>query len=85
MLHLSQHRGAFGVVNLVEHKASKQLYACKTLKKKLGATSFYEQQEREVGIMKSVQHENILQLLEVYENPQKIALVMELYVLLIQM
>lgn len=73
------------MVNLVEHKASKQLYACKTLKKKLGATSFYEQQEREVSIMKSVQHENILQLLEVYENPQKIALVMELYVLLIQM
>ncbi|KAJ3325116.1 Fibrocystin-L [Boothiomyces sp. JEL0866] len=71
-------QGAFGVVNLVEHKTTKQLYACKTLKKKLGATSFYEQQEREVSIMKAVQHDNILQLYEVFENSQKIGLVMEL-------
>ncbi|KAJ3276777.1 Fibrocystin-L [Terramyces sp. JEL0728] len=71
-------QGAFGVVNIVEHKTTKQMYACKTLKKKLGATSFYEQQEREVSIMKSIQHDNILQLYEVFENSQKIALVMEL-------
>ncbi|KAJ2999975.1 Serine/threonine-protein kinase 33 [Globomyces sp. JEL0801] len=71
-------QGAFGVVNLVEHKGLGQSFACKIIKKRLGQTSQYEQQEREIGIMKSIQHENILQLFEVYESPTKIALILEL-------
>lgn len=70
-------RGAFGVVNLVENKETGQKFACKTIKKRLGATSAYEQQEREVNIMKIIRHENILLLHAVYESPSKVALIME--------
>lgn len=70
--------GAFGIVNLAEHRASKQMFACKTIKKKIGSTSSYEQQEREVNIMKLLRHKNILQLYAVYECPKSIALILEL-------
>jgi serine/threonine protein kinase len=78
---LPNHRGAFGVVNRVQEKKTGEWFACKTMKKRLGVTSAYEQQEREVNIMKSIEHENILNLYAVYESPTKIALIMELYLL----
>jgi serine/threonine protein kinase len=71
-------QGAFGIVNLAEHKTSKLLYACKTIKKKIGSTSAYEQLEREVNIMKTLKHPNVISLSVVYECPRNIALIMEL-------
>jgi serine/threonine protein kinase len=63
----------------VQHKQTGEKLACKIVKKRIGATSAYEQQEREVAIMKTIKHDNIIQLHSVYECPNKIALVMELY------
>jgi calcium/calmodulin-dependent protein kinase I len=71
-------QGAFGVVNLAINKTTKEKFACKILKKRIGSTSAYEQQEREVAIMKQVDHENILRLHAVYESPSNLYLVMEL-------
>lgn len=71
-------QGAFGVVNLVIHKASKEPFACKMIKKRIGSTAAYEQQEREVNILKSLCHPNILQLHEVYETSKTVAMILEL-------
>ena len=71
-------QGAFGVVNLVEHKASKESFACKIIKKRIGATAAYEQQEREVNILKILCHPNILLLHEVYETSKSVAMILEL-------
>lgn len=76
-------QGAFGIVNLAINKTTKEHFACKIIKKRIGSTSAYEQQEREVAIMKQIDHENILKLFAVYESPSKVALVMELYFFLI--
>ena len=70
-------RGAFGVVKLCEDKVTGKKYACKIVKKKIGSTSSYDQLQREINIMKSVHHQNILQLREVFESPKKVCLVME--------
>ncbi|KAJ3360590.1 Serine/threonine-protein kinase 33 [Kappamyces sp. JEL0680] len=71
-------QGAFGIVHLVHHKSTSQDYACKIIKKRIGATSAYEQQEREVSIMKTLKHPNIVLLNAVYECPKHVAMVMEL-------
>lgn len=65
------------MVRLLEHKLNGQVYACKSIKKKLGSTSSYEQLQREVVIMKKVKHSYIVQLKEVYETPKKICMIME--------
>ena len=71
-------QGAFGVVHLAIEKSTQNKYACKTIKKKLGSVSTYEQQEREVAILKILHHVNICQLVAVYESSKSIALVLEL-------
>ena len=74
---MDSRRGAFGVVHRVEHKQSGKVLACKTIKKKVGSTSSYEQIMREINIMKVVCHDGIVQIKEVYESPKKVALIME--------
>jgi serine/threonine kinase 33 len=71
-------QGAFGVVHLAVDRSTNARYACKALKKSSGSVSSYEQQEREVGILKKLNHVNICQLFAVYESSKSIALVMEL-------
>ncbi len=65
------------MVRVVDHKTTGLSFACKTIKKKLGSTSSYEQLQREVSIMKKVKHKHIVQLKEVYETPKKICMIME--------
>lgn len=77
MMYLSFYRGAFGVVRLCEHKLTTKIYALKTVKKRQGSTTAYEQLQREIGIMKVVCHPNIVQLKEVYESAKKVVLIME--------
>lgn len=71
-------QGSFGVVNLVKTKTTGEAFACKIVKKRIGATAAYEQQEREVNILKNLCHSNILLLYEVYETYKSIAMVLEL-------
>jgi serine/threonine protein kinase len=75
LTHFDHDRGAFGIVHRVQDK-SKNLFAMKTVKKKQG--KMYEQLVREVEIMKSVQHKNIVELKCVYESSKKMWIVMEL-------
>ena len=46
-------QGSFGVVNIVTHKNTNESFACKVLKKRIGATAAYQQQELEVNILKN--------------------------------
>jgi serine/threonine protein kinase len=66
--------GSFGVVCMLKDKISSLPFACKIIKKREGS---YNMMEREVEIMKSVKHEHIVQLKEVFETPQKFYLIME--------
>ncbi|KAJ3279510.1 Serine/threonine-protein kinase 33, partial [Blyttiomyces sp. JEL0837] len=70
-------QGSFGTVRLVKDKQTGQSYACKALRKKKGSVVTYEQQQREVAIMKIVRHPYIVQLYEVFETPKKFFLIME--------
>ncbi|KAI9329746.1 kinase-like domain-containing protein [Obelidium mucronatum] len=70
-------QGSFGTVYLVQEKESGLAFACKSLKKKQGSIKNYEQLQREVSIMKLIQHKSIIKLFEVYETPKQIFLVME--------
>jgi serine/threonine kinase 33 len=68
--------GSFGVVCLLKDKITNQSFACKIIKKN-GSNGTYNMMEREVEIMKSVKHEHIVQLKEVFDTPQKFYLIME--------
>ena len=70
-------RGTFGIVRLCEHKATGNIFACKSIKKKQGSVPSYDQIQSEINIMKVVSHPNIVQLKEVYESPRKIFMIME--------
>ncbi|KAJ3086757.1 hypothetical protein HK102_012553, partial [Quaeritorhiza haematococci] len=69
--------GAFGTVRIIEEHETGELYACKAVRKKLGATAIYEQMLREVTILKKVKHPHIIRLHEVVETPKKLYLIME--------
>jgi len=71
-------RGAFSIVKKAKHKNTGEECAIKFIEKK-----FVDKQDlmllaREIDIMKKVQHPNVLQLKEVFETDDVIALVMEL-------
>lgn len=72
-----KNRGAFGKVRVVEHKVTKESFACKLIKKRVGSTSMYEQLQKELVIMKKVRHPHIVQLYEVYETPKTMYMIME--------
>lgn len=74
---LKKPRGSFGIVRLLQHKQTNKTYACKILRKGRGSPAVYEQVQREIAIMKRVNHPHIVQLSEVYETPKKYFLVME--------
>ncbi|KAJ1558262.1 hypothetical protein HK405_014059, partial [Cladochytrium tenue] len=63
---------------LLVERSTRRPFACKSLKKKRGSRASYEQQEREVAIMKLVgRHPRVVELREVYETPRKFFLVMD--------
>jgi len=70
-------RGAFSVVKEGIRKASGKKYAIKCISKKLIDKKELSLLEREIDIMKKLQHPNIIQLMEVIDTPDTLFLVLE--------
>lgn len=71
-------QGTYGKVQLGINKESGQEVAIKTIKKsKIETEADLIRIRREVQIMSSVQHPNIIHIYEVFENREKMVLVME--------
>ncbi|XP_061429196.1 serine/threonine-protein kinase H1 [Lethenteron reissneri] len=69
-------RGSFSRVVRVEHRATRQPYAIKMIETK--ASEGREVCESELGVLRRVRHGNIVQLIEVFETPERVYMVMEL-------
>ena len=70
-------KGTFGIVHLATHIESNTTWACKTVSKEKAGSANIMLLEREVSILKRVQHEHIIQLKEVLETSKKMYLIME--------
>ncbi|XP_060529712.1 uncharacterized protein LOC132704063 isoform X2 [Cylas formicarius] len=71
-------QGTFGKVQLGINKETGQEVAIKTIKKsKIESDADLVRIRREIQIMSSVQHPNIIHIYEVFENKEKMVLVME--------
>ena len=70
-------RGKFGEVKLGVHKKTGKTVAVKVIKKKDMKMSELELQKREIDVLKICQHPNIIKLLDVFENPEYIYIVIE--------
>mmetsp|Transcript_5873 Transcript_5873/g.12356 ORF Transcript_5873/g.12356 Transcript_5873/m.12356 type:complete len:613 (+) Transcript_5873:155-1993(+) len=73
-------KGAFGVVTLVTSKSTGQRFACKSLAKvKMVSKQEVDDVVKEVDILRRLKgHQNIVELVEIYEDNKKVDLVMEL-------
>ncbi|XP_020857643.1 serine/threonine-protein kinase 33 isoform X1 [Phascolarctos cinereus] len=71
-------QGSFGVVIEVTHKETNHKWAMKKVNKEKAGSSAVKLLEREVNILKSVNHEHIIHLQQVFETPKRMYLVMEL-------
>ncbi|XP_072475607.1 serine/threonine-protein kinase 33 [Notamacropus eugenii] len=71
-------QGSFGVVIEVTHKETDLKWAMKKVNKEKAGSSAVKLLEREVNILKSVNHEHIIHLERVFETPKRMYLVMEL-------
>jgi len=69
--------GAFSIVKLAIHKKTKDQRAIKIIDKD-AIKEKKEMLEREVDILKRIQHPNIIAVVEIYETPRYLNLVMEL-------
>eukprot|EP01135_Chromosphaera_perkinsii_P005831 Nk52_evm20s367 gene=Nk52_evmTU20s367 len=70
-------KGAFGVVRKLTHKGTNTPYAMKMMDKSKAGSSAVKQLEREITILKTVKHEYIVSLLEIFETSKKMYIVME--------
>jgi calcium/calmodulin-dependent protein kinase I len=70
-------RGAFSVVREGIRKVTGKKYAIKCISKKLIDKKELQLLEREIEIMKKLQHPNIIQLMEVVDSPDTLYLVLE--------
>uniref|UniRef100_A0A8D0CAB0 Serine/threonine-protein kinase 33 n=1 Tax=Salvator merianae TaxID=96440 RepID=A0A8D0CAB0_SALMN len=71
-------QGSFGVVIEVTHKETGVKWAIKKVNREKAGSSAVKLLEREVSILKRVNHEHIIHLEEVFETPKRVYLVMEL-------
>ncbi|XP_076445790.1 myosin light chain kinase A-like [Babylonia areolata] len=71
-------QGNFGKVYEATHKATDVKWAIKSINKDKAGTSNLKLVEREVSILKRVNHPNIINLNEVIESPKRMYLVMEI-------
>ncbi len=71
-------RGAFSVVKMGIRKNNGKKYAVKCISKKLIDKKEMALLEREIDIMKKLQHPHIIQLWEVIDSPETLFLVLEL-------
>lgn len=60
------------------NKTTQEKFAAKVVDKKPGYASYMDQLEREVRVMKMMDHPNVVKILEVFETPSKFYLIMEL-------
>jgi hypothetical protein len=74
-------RGAFSIVKEAVHRETKERYAIKFVSKQFVSEKELKLLEREMEIMRKLEHKNIVQLIEVGETKEQIFIVMELYVL----
>ncbi|XP_017751875.1 PREDICTED: serine/threonine-protein kinase 33 isoform X4 [Rhinopithecus bieti] len=71
-------KGSFGMVIEATDKETETKWAIKKVNKEKAGSSAVKLLEREVNILKSVKHEHIIHLEQVFETPKKMYLVMEL-------
>ncbi|XP_040844909.1 serine/threonine-protein kinase 33 isoform X1 [Ochotona curzoniae] len=71
-------QGSFGLVVEATNKETETKWAIKKVNKEKAGSSAVKLLEREVNILKSVRHEHIIHLEQVFETPKKMYLVMEL-------
>ena len=71
-------KGAFGKVTLGVHKLTGKQVAIKTIEKSYMKDEFSRKKVfQEVYILKKIKHSNIIRLLEVFESPKHLLMVME--------
>nr|XP_019584014.1 PREDICTED: serine/threonine-protein kinase 33 isoform X2 [Rhinolophus sinicus] len=71
-------QGSFGMVIEATDKETETKWAIKKVNKEKAGSSAVKLLEREVNILKSVKHEHIIHLEQVFETPKRMYLVMEL-------
>lgn len=67
-------KGSFSRVVRVENRSTKQPYAIKMIEKREGRAVF----ETELSVLRRARHENIIQLIEVFESQDRVYMVLEL-------
>jgi serine/threonine protein kinase len=72
-------------VYLAIHKSTKKENAIKVINKKDLGKDYEKNLKMEVDILKKVNHPNIIALKELFDTPDKLYLVMELYVFFIKL
>ncbi|XP_072418173.1 serine/threonine-protein kinase 33-like [Chiloscyllium punctatum] len=70
-------KGSFGVVVQATHISTDTTWAIKKLNKEKAGSHAVKMLEREIAILKMVNHEHIIKLEEVYETTKKVYLVIE--------
>ena len=70
-------KGSFGVVKLGRNSITKDKVAIKIIDKKKLNSKEFEQVQREIAIMKSINHPNIISLIDHFENSEYFFIVME--------
>ncbi|CAM9437730.1 unnamed protein product, partial [Heterosigma akashiwo] len=70
-------RGTYGVVRRCIHRKSGEEFACKSIEK-MGSSKRVERVRKEIDIIAALDHPNILNLVEVYEDDAFIHLIMPL-------
>ena len=71
-------KGKFGLVKSAVHKKTGKEVAVKVMSKKDMSVQDVELQKREIEILKMCQHPHIIRLLDIFENHEKIYILMEL-------
>ncbi|XP_061466321.1 serine/threonine-protein kinase 33 isoform X2 [Rhineura floridana] len=71
-------QGSFGVVIEVTHRETGMKWAIKKVNREKAGSSAVKLLEREVSILKTVNHEHIIHLEQVFETPKRVYLVLEL-------
>lgn len=64
-------------MKLAKHIKTKKKVAIKVIKKKNMSLKELELQKREIEVLKICQHPNVIRLLDVFENPDYIYIVLE--------
>jgi len=71
-------QGSFGVVREVTNRSTGQQFAMKIVNKEKPGSSAIKLLEREVEVLKRVNHAHIIKLEEVFETAKKMYIIMEL-------